>query len=792
MRTGIALFSCGAILLYSGGFLPPSPALWSATAAILVLALPPSRFPWLRLVPGRGPLAWLLLGLVWAGWQAAERLDTGLPEALEGRPLLVEGTLCSVPQPGIFDSVRFSLCVTGWPELAATPGLPDRLRLAWYGDDARLDLPSRIRARVSLKRPHGAVNPAGFRYESWLFRHGFRATGTVRELQPWPQLDCGLSCRFHQARQGLSDWLLAHWRHSDQIALTEALLIGQRGRMTPEHWRVLEATGTIHLVAISGLHIGLVAVGVALLGRLALAWLPQHWLAPGQRRLLVFALVGLASLLYALAAGFTVPTRRAWLMVMMASWLVFRAGRVASGTGWLVALAVVLLVDPFAPLDRGFWLSFGAVAVLLLAFSGRLAQPTPVMALVLAQVAVFVGLWPALAVMDESPAALGWLANLVAIPWLSLVVMPVLMLGALATALVPVLAPWVGQAFDGVLGALWWWLETVASWPAPDLTLPLPVILAAALVVLVVLVVPVAPARWLAAALVPGLLLGAAPGPGNQKANAWTPVPEIWVLDVGQGLSVLLRHRDQVLVYDTGPETPSGYSAVSSVLLPTLASLGIHRIQTLVISHGDRDHAGGLATLLARRPVQRLLAGETARTAAMLAAADRHRVSLCAADSALAVGALRVDFWRAPPQTDGPAPAGNDASCVMRVRYGDLELLVPGDISTDVEAQYLRQAFRPDASRRILVAAHHGSKTSSGAAWVKAMAPDWVVYTAGYRHRYGHPHPDVVARFDATGAIALNTATSGALRWRLWPGGPALTRWRDLAPFWIRPAPALP
>ncbi|MDX1633036.1 MAG: DNA internalization-related competence protein ComEC/Rec2 [Marinobacter sp.] len=755
-----------------------------AATAVILAVIPPSQLRLPGLARYRMALFWLMLGLAWAGWHAFERLADRLPPALEGETLVVEGTLCSVPRPGIFDSVSFSLCVSHWPELDQPGPMPARLRLAWYGDDARLDLPERIRAKVRLKRPHGAVNPAGFRYESWLFRHGFRATGTVRELSPWPQGTCGLPCRFHQLRQGVAGWLLSHWQGTDHLALTEALLIGERGRMTPAHWQVLAATGTIHLVAISGLHIGLVALGVGLIARLALARLPQHWLAPRQRRLLVFALVAGSSLLYALAAGFTVPTRRAWLMVMMAAWLVFRAGRVASGSGWLLALALVLLMDPYAPLDRGFWLSFGAVAVLLLIFSGRLAAPSPVPALLLAQCAVFVGLWPALAVMDQTPAALGWLANLVAIPVLSLVVMPVLMLAALFTALVPAFAPWAGQAFDAVLGGLWWWLETVAGWPAPELRLAMPAIALTALAVMLLLVVPIPRARCLAMAVVlasgSGHVLDQA-SPGNRPVA----VPEIWVLDVGQGLSVLLRHRDQVLVYDTGPETPSGYSAVDSILLPTLASLGVHRLQTLVISHGDRDHAGGLAQLLAARPVDALLAGEPERTAAMLTQA--RAVETCGPAQSRAVGDLQVTFWRAPGHESGQQNS-NDASCVMTVNFGEIELVVPGDISTTVERLFLEGGFRNRAVRRILVAAHHGSKTSSGPGWVTAMAPEWVVYTAGYRHRYGHPHQDVVARFEAAGARGLNTATSGALRWRLLPEGPELTRWRDAAPFWIRPA----
>ncbi|MBS3803400.1 MAG: DNA internalization-related competence protein ComEC/Rec2 [Oleiphilaceae bacterium] len=790
MYARIASFSCGVILLYYSGVIPPSSAWLPAalTGAMVVLLYGVrARSGSLQIV------ALLLVGFTWAVWHAAERLSVSLPIAAEGEEQVVVGHLCDIPAPGSYGSVRFSLCVHQWQSgTALAPGrdLPRRLRLSWYGDDAMLDLPALMRVTVRLKRPHGAVNPAGFRYESWLFRNNYRATGTVRELQPWLAGDCKLTCAFHSLRRNLAAKLSSGLEGNEHHPLVQALLLGNRGHMTPDHWRVLQATGTIHLVAISGLHIGLIAIGLGLMVRVLLAGLPQHRLAPSRRRALAFAVVVTGSLLYALAAGFTVPTQRAWLMVVMASWLLFRAGRLASGASWLVALGLVLLIDPFAPLDRGFWLSFSAVAMLLLAFSGRLRAPSALTALVMAQSVIFAGLWPMLSVMDQAPATLGWLANLVAIPWLSLVVMPVLVLGALLLALwpSPTLVGMVSQGFDGVLTVLWWWLSLLADWTVPGLSAGLAGAIVAALLVLSLVLVPNRRARlagvvlltvWLA----PQLLYEEPEG----ADNVVVPRPELWVFDVGQGLAVMLRHEDKVLLYDTGPETASGYSAAASVLVPSLQKLGVARINTLIISHGDRDHAGGLVPLFDALAVEAVVSGEPKRLQERYPDLVLPNLQHCRPDSVGSLGDVSVTLWQDEVARPTAArPDSNDTSCVAVLGYDDTDVILPGDISSSVEQRFIASGLIAPVAHRILVASHHGSNTSSGTAWVRALQPDAVVYTAGYQHRYGHPHPDVRARFAGAGAAAFNTAYAGALRWRLGGEVPLLSRWRADAPFWIR------
>ena len=774
MGARIAAFACGVIILYSGLFTPPRALLVSVFAMTLLAAL----LPWRRIAPYRElVLAGLCLavGLAWAALASQTRLDDRLLPGLEGAPLTVTGHLCDAPSPGAWDSVRFSLCLDD----SRPQGVPGRLRLSWYGDDATLALPSPMTVTAVLKRPHGAVNPGGFRYETWLFRQGYGATGSVREVAAAPDESCWLPCRYHRWRQGM---VLAGRNALGQMehtGLALSLLLGYRGDLTNRHWQVLEATGTIHLVAISGLHLGLVATLAAVTLRWVALRLPRRKPSPRRLRTALWLGVAVVALGYALLAGFTVPTRRALVMVVVAGWLLL-AGRLSTPWhGWLLALGAVLLLDPLSPLDQGFWLSFCAVAMLILVFSRRHGQPGTLRALVIAQAAVFAGLWPVLALLDQGAAWAGLLANIVAIPLLSVVVMPVLIVGGLALLLTAGHAGvWVGAVFDGVLGALWWALETLANVGLPMGRVSVFLAVAAACTVLAALWVPDRRFRWASGTIV-GLMLA---GAGVPQGNQWQNVPQLWVWDVGQGLSVLLRHQGEALVYDSGPESASGYNAVSEVLIPSFPRIGLRSVDTLVVSHGDQDHAGGLSHLFRHYAPENIVSGEPGR---LQEATGSRTVAACHRHDPITVGEVEVAFWQALPESTDDA---NDRSCVMLIRYRSQQILLPGDISESTEQAMLAEwpAVTEGGYDLTLIAPHHGSKTSSGQPFVARLAPQTVIFTAGYRHRYGHPHPDVVARYRAVGSDLFNTATSGALKLDMLPGGMDVVRWRDGAPFWIR------
>ena len=782
---GVLAFSCGVILLYRFAVLPPYRWLFLSLIVLLFVGLLKS----VRIPAAVVWLFWTVAGLGWAGWHADGRLQYVLPGEMERVPLTVSGYLCDLPQPGSFSSQRFTLCVHRWhdpPEGIEKNKLPNKIRLAWYGAADKI-LPShRLRLQVVLKRPHGSLNDEGFRYEDWLFRQGVRATGSVREVVADP-VPCGIECHYRAWHRGVATAVDQHFGQAEYYPLVASLLIGNRGYLDPSHWETLKATGTIHLVAISGLHLGLVALAAGLLSRRFLLGLPAGIVTEHRGRSTVFLVVMACCLSYALLAGFTVPTQRALIMVVVGGWYLLKACEASPWQPFLIALGLVLLVDPFAPLDQGFWLSFGAVALLLLVFAGRVGAVGWLPGLVIAQVAVFAGLWPILDEFGQGQPVAGFLANLVAIPWVSLVVMPVLFLGSLlAVASGGLLAGFAISLFDSVLGALWHfleWAQAIPAVPVPEISPAL--LLALAAVTIISLRFPDRRFRVLAAITVLFWLMTGHPEVPVAE-NPRVPVPDVHVWDVGQGLSVLVRSGRKVLLYDTGPEVKGVFSAAESVLIPNLRALGVKRLDYLLISHADSDHAGGLSRLLAEFPAASLASGEPeAVTEKMTNGGDRRVVS-CARDT-LHMDGLELSFWQSPDER-----SGNGASCVLRVHHREsgVDLVLTGDISRRVEAQMLDDPAAGWLSgfngRRVLLAPHHGSKTSSSARWIQAASPDWVIYTAGYRHRFGHPHPDVVQRYVATGAVGLNTACSGQLTIAFRSTGPEIKEARQTAPFWIR------
>jgi len=773
LAAGCAAFSCGVILLYRLPVLPVWNWLIAGILCLLLVAVAGRSGLFRR---GSLLLALVLAGLIWSAWHAQARLVQRLPADLEGVPLTVQGYVCDLPAAASFSGLRFSFCVTGWPEAYRVESLPETLRLTWYQSDVRIIRQQRLELEVVLKRPHGNLNPAGFRYEDWLFRHGYRATGSVRSARPAEVVPCDWRCRYTAARLWLADRVEEKLGEAGHYPLIASLMIGNRQAMTAEYWALLKATGTVHLVAISGLHLGLVALASGVLSRRLLLMLPARWLPERRLRQLVFVLTLACCFGYALIAGFTVPTRRALIMVTLAAWTLLRARQSSSWHVFLLALAWVLVSDPFAPLDQGFWLSFGAVAVLLLIFAGRLRQPGWLAGLVLAQLGVFAGLWPILVSFGQEQPLAALVANLFAIPWLSLVVMPALALGGLLMVL-PGMDGFVVTGLDAALAVLWRGLELVSSWSWPQLTATAGPALLAAVVMLSALWVSAAGLSLaVAASLLLWFLLPASPAKTAQETA-------VTVLDVGQGLSVLVRDQGRVLVYDTGPAVEGVYSAVESVLVPVLSSWGVRRIDHLVVSHADRDHAGNLPGLLGRFPVDRIESGEAEVIRDRLSG---YSVAVEACRSRREqFGSLELMFWRSRYSR-----TGNDASCVLVLRHRDsgVEWILPGDISVAGEREFLRDyhwAWPQPPSFRIVLAPHHGSLTSSSEHWVSSLSPDMVVYSAGYRHRFGHPHPSVTARYRTAGSRALNTACSGSITFLPSATGVVVRESRHESPFWI-------
>ncbi len=693
------------------------------------------------------------LGFLWAWLSAALVLQRQLPVALEGRDVVVEGMIASLPERDARRAhfeFEVAKCYQGD---RAIPN-PGRIALNWYYPDAVLHVGDRWRLHVRLKRPHGLRNPGGFDYEAWLFRHRIRATGYVRDKEDnrlilsraWDQ-------PINRLRQDLAQHIAAALDEREFAGIIRALAIGDREAISPAQWRTLTATGTNHLVAISGLHVGIVAAIAFFLMRALWSRFPRlclRWPAPK-----LAAIAGIsAALAYAALAGFSIPTQRSLIMVtvVLGSMLPGRKIRPSHLLAW--ALILVLLWDPLSVLEAGFWLSFAAVAVIFYGMGQRLAPRGLWWRWGRVQVLIALGLMPLMLILFQRVSLVAPVANLIAVPWVTLVVVPLTLLGSVLLLPMPAVGAVLLSLADGAMGWLWPLLQGLthsgmAQWLQPE---PPAWAYAPALLGILWLLAPRGiPGRWLGCVLLTPMVLvnPARPGPGE----AW-----FTLLDVGQGLAAVVETAGHVLVFDTGPASGERFNAGSAVVVPFLRHYGIHRIDTLIVSHGDMDHRGGAAAVLQQTAVQRLLTSVPDKIHW-----PQGRVESCQAGQRWQWDG--VSFEIIYPLADQPY-RGNDASCVLRVQTARQTLLLPGDIEQRSERLLLDKQDAQLPSD-ILVAPHHGSNTSSTAAFLRAVDPAYALFAVGYHNRYGFPKPAVVSRYAAEGARLLDSAHSGAITFRL-------------------------
>lgn len=736
MYSGLLALASGLIVLR---FLPAIPAL-----------------EWVLLMLGAGllllvvrvyPAGLFLLGLSWACVQGQSALDDRLSPALDGRTLWVEGRVVGLPQQS--DAVvRFE--VRDAYSRHAT--LPSTLRLSWYGGPP-VNSGERWRLAINLKRPKGLLNPQGFDYQAWLLAQRIGATGTIKDGQL-------LAPARHAWRDGLRQQLL-QTEANGRAPWLAALVMGDGSGLSADDWKLLQATGTVHLLVISGQHIGLFAgliYGlVALLARYGLwprrlPWLP--W-ACG----LAFA----GALGYGLLAGFEVPVQRACAMLGLVLIWRLRFRHLGVWLPFLLALNAVLIIEPLASLMAGFWLSFAAVAVLIFTFSSRLGPWSWRAAWLRPQGLIAIGLFPMLWVLGLPISLSGPLANLVAVPWISLLVLPAALLG---TVLLPV--PWVGEGLlwvaGGLLNGLIWGLKWLAGTLSPWLpaSVPIGVWLLAALGALLLLLPAGMVLRQLGWPLV--LLAVLAPRTLVPPGQA-----EVLQLDVGQGLAIIVRTRHHTLLYDAGPKVRN-LDQGERVVVPALQAMGIGTLDMMLISHADSDHAGGALAVQRAMKVKRVVSGDVPLLAEQLQAQP------CNSGERWEWDGVKFALW----QWDG-ATDGNQRSCVLQIEASDERLLLTGDINIDAERAFLDSPLA--VPTHWLQAPHHGSRTSSSMVFLKNLSPSAVLISRGHGNTFGHPHPQVMARYKALGMGIWDSAEHGAVRFRLGTFGVAESL-REQRRFW--------
>lgn len=758
MVTGTLAFLLGVLVLQWQPALPPASLLYFFPLLFVFYPLRHTAYGGLilRLVGAS------LFGFLWAWMQAAFLLSSELPPDLEGQDVVLEGVVASLPERDAQRS-RFVFAVDSLRHQGRRVPSPGTVRLAWYRNIPELKAGQRWRLQVRLKRPHGMANPGLFDYEGWLFQQRLRATGYVRTSQENALLaDNSGRYPLQRLRQYIHQMLRQATGDHASAGLIAALALGERQDINSEQWQLLRLTGTNHLVAISGLHVGIVAGLAFFLLRRLWRW-PLLLATPKVAALAALA----AAALYAALAGFSVPTQRALIMVAVAMLALLVQRNVRPVRILALALLVVLLIDPLAVLAPGFWLSFGAVAVILYGMGGRLGVGGVGWRWGRVQLLVALGLAPLLALWFGQVPLIGALANLLAVPWVSLLVVPLILLGCMLVLFWPAAAALILALALYALDGMWRWLEWCAGllpeqWNSVNIV---PWTLIPALAGVAWLLAPRGwPARWLGLIwLLPMLFV---PLPAPRVGEAW-----IDVLDVGQGLAVLVRTANHALLYDSGPPFGKDSNAGSLVIVPLLQQYGIRQVDALILSHGDSDHSGGAATVFESLPVQAFYSG-----------ADEHypwrEHTTCAHGQAWDWDGVRFEMLWPLPGVDGLPHWKNNASCVLRIATSGGSLLLTGDIEAAAE-QHLLEAIPEQLQVDVVQVPHHGSKTSSTEPFVVAMAPHHAVFSTGYLNRWGFPAQEVADRYQEHGALLYNTAQDGAVRVKLEGQGVQIEGWRQ-------------
>jgi len=786
MRGTVIGFVAGAALLQNHAALPSLQIL----AALLLIALGFSvAARRLQSLKGRLPLQislGALLGFVWASLFAYNYLATELPEEWEGRDVTVVGTIDSLPyyfQQG----VRFNFAVERIMDIDGEhPVVPNRLALSWYSAFRAEELQNvekvqpgeRWQLTVRLRRPHGNANPHGFDYEVWLLEQNLRATGYVRPAKQSAhrnQMLEGFVPSFsnivERSRAHLRDRILAALPDKQYAGVIVALVVGDQRAVNQSDWKIFNRTGIGHLVSISGLHITMIAglfaaVMFGLWRRSFFTRANLPLILPAQK---AAAVAGASTaLLYVLLAGFGVPAQRTLYMlsvVAVALWF----GRITSVSHVLcAALGVVVLFDPWAVLWPGFWLSFGAVGIILFASAGRVqnvddaAQSSSgkwiksIHSATRTQYVVTLGLIPMTMLLFGQFSIVSPIANAIAIPLISFLVTPLSLLGSVLPA---PLSNWLLGFAHLLMEWLAYGLEWLSRSPLAVWTAPIPPwwVFIAALVGTLWLLAPAGwPVRWLGLAGLFPLLLNSATHPHDG---------EMWVtaFDIGQGMALLIETQHRRLLYDTGPAYSPESDGANRVILPYLNARGINKLDAMIVSHSDNDHSGGALSILDEVDVSSV-SSSLPLTHPIVERSGNHR--RCEAGQDWTWDGVRFEMLHpAPMDYESTKAKPNARSCTLKVTVGTQSILLPGDIEAAQEAQLI-DSDNDRLRSSVLLAPHHGSGTSSTSAFLHAVQPELALFQVGYRNRYRHPKTEVFERYGRLGIRRIRTDDSGAVSLR--------------------------
>ncbi|MEA1888778.1 MAG: DNA internalization-related competence protein ComEC/Rec2 [Pseudomonadota bacterium] len=760
-------FLAGTVLLFS---LPDLDLVWAMAGVmpgVLIALLFIDKWRW--------PVLFLLAGFFWAGFVASQQLSNTLPQELAGKNIIVEGVVEGLPvREGRVLRYNFNVFRS---EPVAGRKIRGLIRVSDYRRSSIDPLPGEAwRLLLRVKPPRGFANPAGFDYGKWLFSERIIATAYIRKnKENISRLNGRLpgqdrSAIIDRMRLRIAARIKNSLPDSAFRGIITALAIGDRRDINSPQWSVLQTTGTSHLMAISGLHVGLVAGIAFFLFRLLFTALPRFpLLLPSHKAAAVAAMFCAA--FYSLMAGFSLPTQRALLMLTVLMVAIILQRRVRALDVLSLSLLLVLIIDPISILSAGFWLSFSAVAMilyilLLRSHKGGWAE-SGVFKAVNMQWKLSLMMAPATLLFFQQIPIAGPLANLVAIPVIAFLIVPLVLLASLFFLLfgAGIVEQALFRAADIILQLLWCWLESLEMTVK---ALPFSVeysAVALAGIIFATLVLMLPTGLKIRKLAVVGLLVFFYPLHGEQTELAAGEFRMI-LLDVGQGLSAVVMTGHHVLVFDTGARFSKRFNAGDAVVLPVLKSLSINKLDTLIVSHGDNDHIGGAQKILSGVAVKQVVSNE------VISGTD---VMPCRAGMQWQWEGV---YFRLLHPGNSKVVQGNNASCVLQVQSAFGSILLPADIENEAEKEIISRY--PDALRAsILIAGHHGSNTSSSDDFLNAVSPGLVLFPAGWMNRYHHPAKKVLQRLTNRQIKTLSTGDCGAITVLIAETGISARSWRQ-------------
>ena len=738
-----ALIGASLILL-----LPQLPAWW-ALCCSLVLAILfllgsvyfKRQYPWLKSC-GLS-ISCLILFFCYVCSTAHFRLDWQLPPSLENTPVLVQGEIVSLPEKDALHS-SFLLSLSKLNQHIVANKI---VKLSWYGYVPNLQVGDHWQLQVKLKRIHGLANPGGFDYQAYALQNNIHASGYVRNSQQnrlqgsnWYQHSVD------RLREKLAKTIEVHLAASPYMGMIQALVIGDKSAINSQQWLVLQRTGTNHLMVIAGLHIGMLSGLLFLLTRFL--WSRSRYLLLHLAAKQAAAIAAIATALsYSALAGFSIPTVRASIMVLVFMVTIVSKRYLSLGTGLAYAVILVLILFPLASLSVGFWLSFAAVSIIFYGMSARIHAHSLWWRWGRLQFVVSLGLIPFTLLLFQNASFISPLANAIVIPMVGFLVVPISLLASIIVWFWPLAGGFLYHVAAWILNVVWHILASLAVHPLFSWQHAIYswwILIAAFIGVFILLAPRGLPAKYCGALCFLPLFF-------YQPASLAMGTARFTLLDVGQGLASVVQTTHHALVFDTGAKFGPNFDMGQAVVVPFLRSQGIQALDMMVISHGDNDHIGGAQSVLNALPVKEIRTSVPKRFT--------RPADLCLAGQHWQWDGVQFRFLYPDRAHLG---LDNNSSCVLLVSAGNKHLLLTGDIEKPAEL-YLDQQDHNDLLANVIVAPHHGSKTSSTTEFLHAVAPQWVLYSVGYLNRYHFPSQVVMQRYTKMGIHDERTDSAGAI-----------------------------